>query len=218
VRTQALWVWTILVTACGPAAGAGPPAGPDPTGRGLADDRAVAALYRPDDVQSVHRHVADADLRRMLAALPERVDVPATFRWRDVTAENVSVRFKGNSSADPRQAHKRSFLVKFDGSDKARRFFGLRQVSFDNGVQFGGLFSEPIITDILRHHGVPAHRCNYARVYVNGEYRGVYVNVERVDESFLASHLGDPGGSLFKVDEGGRARTSSSSATTPPPT
>jgi hypothetical protein len=196
----------VLAAACGPAAGADPPAPPtrpEPTGRGLADDRAVAAFYRPDEVQSVHLEVAEKDLKRMLAALPELVDVPATFRWRDVIVENVSVRFKGNSSSNPKQTHKRSFLVKFDGSDKDRRFFGLRQVSFDNGVQFGSLFSEPIITEILRDHGVPAHRCNYARLYVNKEYKGVYVNVERIDESFVEHHLPDPKGALFKVDEGG---------------
>ncbi len=190
-----------LLTACGPAAGADPP--PVPSARGLAADTAVAAFYRPDEVQAVYLTVADADLKRMLAALPELVDVPATFRWRDVTIETVSVRFKGNSSSHPNQPHKRSFLVKFDKYDKARRFFGLRQAGFDNGVQFGSLFSEPIITEILRDHGVRAHRCNYARLYVNGEYRGVYVNAERVDESFAAAHLPDPGGSLFKVDEGG---------------
>jgi hypothetical protein len=189
-----------LVAACGPVAGAEPP---EPSARGLADDKAVAAFYQPDEVQSVYLTVADADLKRMLAALPELVEVPATFRWRDVTVENVSVRFKGNSSSNPKQAHKRSFLIKFDGSDKDRRFFGLRQASFDNGVQFGSLFSEPIITEILRDHGVPAHRCNYARLYLNKEYRGVYVNVERIDESFLANHLPDPNGALFKVDEGG---------------
>ena len=192
------------MTASGAAAGAEPPpaANPVPSARGLAA-AAVAAFYRPDEVQSVHLRVADADLKRMLAALPELVDVPATFRWRDVTVEGVSVRFKGNSSSSPNQPHKRSFLVKFDKYDKDRRFYGLRQAGFDNGVQFGSLFSEPIITEILRDHGIRAHRCNYARLYVNEEYRGVYVNVERIDESFAATHLPDAGGSLFKVDEGG---------------
>lgn len=201
---QVLIICAALVAASGPHAGAEPPpAAPEPSGRGLADDKAVAAFYQPDEVQSVHLEVADKDLKRMLAALPELIDVPASFRWRDVTVENVSVRFKGNSSSNPKQAHKRSFLIKFDKSDKYRRFFGLRQVSFDNGVQFGSLFSEPIVTEILRDHGVPTHRCNYAKLYVNKEYRGVYVNVERIDESFLANHLPDAGGSLFKVDQGG---------------
>ena len=38
---------------------------------------------------------------------------------------------------------------------------------------------------------------------MNKEYRGVYGNVERIDESFLANHLPDASGALFKVDKGG---------------
>jgi CotH kinase protein len=206
MRMPVPWLIAALTIAACPAIAAEPPTPatrPGPVARGLADDKAVAAFYRPDEVQAVYLHVAEADLRRMLAALPELVDVPASFRWRDTTIENVAVRFKGNSSSNPKQPHKRSFLIKFDKYDQDRRFFGLRQVSFDNGVQFGSLFSEPVITDILRDHGIPAHRCNYARLYVNDEYRGVYVNVERVDESFIERHLPDPLGALFKVDEGG---------------
>src|SRR6478752_7007139 len=60
------------------------------TARGLPDDKAVAAFYRPDDVQSVYPTVADKDLKRMLAALPDHVEVPATLRWRGIAIENVS--------------------------------------------------------------------------------------------------------------------------------
>ncbi|MDA1230583.1 MAG: CotH kinase family protein [Planctomycetota bacterium] len=38
---------------------------------------------------------------------------------------------------------------------------------------------------------------------LNGEYQGVYGNVERIDESFLENYLPDVNGLLFKVDEGG---------------
>ena len=139
----------------------------------------------------------------MIDALPRRVFVPASFRWRDVTKENVAVRFKGNSSSSPNAHHKRSFLIKFDKFDKQSRFLGLRRVSFDNAIQFGSLFSEPIITGILLDLGIPTHRANYAQVHVNGEFQGVYVNVERIDETFIENQLPDPNGALFKVDEGG---------------
>lgn len=164
---------------------------------------ALDDFYRADKVQTVHLQIADDDMRRMLAALPKRIYVPASFQWRDVSVEKVAVRFKGNSSSQPNQGHKRSFLVKFNEYDDESRFFGLRRVSFDNGVQFGSLFSEPIITDILRSEGIKTHRCNYAKVYLNEKYQGVYVNVERIDESFIENHLPDANGALFKVDEGG---------------
>ncbi len=202
MQPQILFLCTLLLTASGLCVEAKSPEVQETIGSGItiSDGKAVAAFYHPDEVQSVYLSVKEKDLKRMVSALPVLIEVPATFRWRDITVEKVSVRFKGNSSSNPNQAHKRSLLIKFD---KDRRFLGLRQVSFDNGVQFGSLFSEPIITEILRDHGIKSHRANYAKVYLNKEYRGVYVNVERIDESFLENHYSDPKGSLFKVDEGG---------------
>ena len=74
-------------------------------------------FYRPDEVQSIYLRVADKDMQRMLAALPERIYVPASFQWRELTLDNVAIRFKGNSSSSPSQQHKRSFLIKFDAFD-----------------------------------------------------------------------------------------------------
>jgi len=160
-------------------------------------------FYRPDEVQTVFLHVSAANLKLMKAALPRRIYVPATFRWRDFSFENIAIRFKGNSSSRPKQPHKRGFLIKFNEYDEDLRFLGLRRVSLDNGVQFGSLFSEPIITEILHDQGIKTHRCNYARLYLNDEYKGIYTNVERIDQSFIAHHLSDSNGALFKVDLGG---------------
>ncbi|MEM9658086.1 MAG: CotH kinase family protein, partial [Planctomycetota bacterium] len=170
---------------------------------GLSEGDAQAAFYRQDDVQTVQLTIAPENVQRLVNALPERIYVPAVFQWRDATFENVAVRYKGNSSSNPKQRHKRSFLVRFNEYEPSSRFFGLRRVSFDNGVQFGSLFSEPIITDILRDLGLPTHRCNYARIFLNDEYQGVYVNVERIDKSFVEHHWPDSGGALFKADIGG---------------
>jgi hypothetical protein len=173
------------------------------TTAGLSDAAAQEEFYRMDEVQTIQLTIAPEDMQRLQAALPERIYVPGSIKWRDVKVDDVAVRFKGNSSANPDQRHKRSFLIKFNEYEKNSRFFGLRRVSFDNGVQFGSLFSEPIITSILRDQGLPTHRCNYARIFLNDEYLGVYVNVERIDESFIEQHLPDANGALFKADVGG---------------
>jgi len=173
------------------------------TAEGLSDAEAQAAFYQSDEVQTIQLTIAPNDLRRMQAALPERIVVPGSIQWRDVKFDGVGVRYKGNSSANPHQRHKRSFLVKFNEYEAGARFFGLRRVSFDNGVQFGSLFSEPIVTGILSDLGLPTHRCNYARIFLNGQYQGVYVNVERIDKSFLEQHWADPNGALLKADVGG---------------
>ena len=170
-----------------------------PSSTNLATD----TFYDPQQVQTIQLLVRDPDLQRMQAALPERIYVPATFRWGQQTIENVGVRYKGNSSSQPHQQHKRSFLIKFNAFAKGKHFLGLKRVALDNGVQFGSLFSEPLITEILRDLKIPAARCNFARLFLNGTFQGVYVNVERIDQAFLKYHFNDPSGALYKVDEGG---------------
>jgi spore coat protein CotH len=133
----------------------------------------ASSFFDPASVQVIHLDIPRADLDRMHLALPKRISVPATFRWGGQTLRDVGVRYKGDSSSDPQSSHKRSFLIEFSKYKAGQRFLGLRHVALDNAIQFGSLFSERLITDILRAEGVKASRCNYARVYVNGEFVGV---------------------------------------------
>jgi spore coat protein H len=160
-------------------------------------------FYNPNQVQTIHLEIQPEDLDRMSRALPQRICVPGVFRWNGQSITNVGVRYKGNSSSSPASPHKRAFLISFSEYAKGQRFLGLRHVALDNGIQFGSLFSERLITDTLRELGVKASRCNYARVYLNGKNMGVYVNVERIDKKFIERHFGTEKGSLFKVSEGG---------------
>lgn len=161
-----------------------------------------APFYDLSTVQEVRLQILPSHRKQLLQSLPSRVYVPATFQWHDHVIGNVGVRFKGNSSSSPNQRHKRSYLVKFGEYEKGTRFLGLRRVALDNAVQFGSVFSEPLITEILRDLGLHASRCNFAKLYVNNEYQGVYVNVERIDESFIQSRFGKPLGPLFKGEGG----------------
>lgn len=172
------------------------------TGSLYAGKEESASFYAPNTVQSLRIEIADNHQKAMLAALPDRIYVPATLRWRETVVENVGIRFKGNSSSNPRQSHKRGYLIKVNEYDKGRRFLGLRRISLDNGVQFGGLYSEILITDVLRDLGLPASRCNYARLFLNDDYQGVYVNVERIDESFMDHSLEGADGLLYKAEGG----------------
>ena len=159
-------------------------------------------FYDLEVVQEVRIEITPSNRERLLQSLPERIYVPATFRWNGQTLENVGVRFKGNSSSSPNQSHKRSYLVKFNEYEKGARFLGLRRVALDNAVQFGSVFSEPLITQILRDLGLHASRCNFTKLFVNDEYQGVYVNVERVDQSFIEARFGKPIGPLYKGEGG----------------
>ena len=119
-------------------------AGPAITGA-LGDDDGIAAaaegtsavdgtdvFYAPRVIQQIRLDIEPSDRAAMFDALPDRVYVPATFHWNDITIDNVAVRFKGNSSSNPDATHKRSYLVKFDEYVDGQRFLGLRRVALDN--------------------------------------------------------------------------------------
>ena len=156
-------------------------------------------FYERERVQEIRLTISELNLIKMKEALPQRKYVPATLHWRNFRLENVGVRYKGNSSSRPHQHHKRGYLIKVNEFKKGKRFLKLRRIALDNGVQFGSLFSEPIVTDILRNLEIPASRFNYANLFINNEYQGVFGNVERIDESFIKRHFGSKKGPLYKV-------------------
>ena len=160
-------------------------------------------FYERDRVQEIHLTINELNLKSMKDSLPIRKYVPANLRWRDIQLENIGVRFKGDSSSLPNQKHKRGYLIKVCEFNKSTRFLKLRRIALDNGIQFGSLFSEPIVTDILRDMEVPSSRYNYAKLFINGDYQGIYGNVERIDESFIERHFGSSRGLLFKVHKPG---------------
>ena len=164
---------------------------------------ATTSSTDPAVVQTIELEISESNMRALQDALPERIYVPATFRWNDVSVSNVGVRYKGNSSSNPDSPFKRSFLIKFAEYVDKQRFAGLRRVALDNAIQFGSLFSERMIGDILADVGVTISRSNYARIMLNGEFIGVYVNVERIDKSYLSRHFASNDGDLYKADEGG---------------
>jgi spore coat protein CotH len=163
-------------------------------------------LFDPDVVQDIQLDMTAADLATLEASATTMGDFPyvtATFRYKDVTLENVGVRYKGNSSRIPGTMAKRSYLIKFDEFVDGQKLFDLKRLGLDNGFQFGSLFSERILNEILAAEGVPAIRTTYARLTINGVYKGVYVELERIDKKFITRNFDDNDGNLYKCDEGG---------------
>lgn len=184
-------LWCLFIIGCHPA-----PMQETPT-------TDVNFFFAQSEIQAIELMIDPVDRQAMFDALPDRIYVPATFVWRDVRLENVGVRFKGNSSSDPNGWWKRGLLIKFGEFVDGQRFLGLRRVSLDNAVQFGSVFSERLVADILHEEGIISSKANYAQVTINGNFEGLFVNVERIDKSFLESAFGNRDGILYKNHLGG---------------
>ncbi len=129
------------------------------------------------------------------------VPSPFTYFHADVTVDgelvrNVGVRkkcFLGSCSED-----KPALKVKFDEYVSGQRFSGMRRLTLNNAKQDPSLVKQCLGYDLFRAAGVPASRCNFAHVRVNGVDRGVYVHVESIKSDFLGRHFSGTTGNLYE--------------------
>ena len=68
-----------------------------------------------------------------------------------------------------------------------------------NNKQDGSNVRQALAYQTFNSAGVPAPRCNFATVTVNGKNLGVYSNLEAVDSAFLKRHFGSDAGNLYEA-------------------
>lgn len=151
-------------------------------------------LFAPDGVP-VFELMIPADSLDGLRNAP-LIYRPATLRLAGATYERVGVRLKGRASFETID-EKASFKIKVDEFVPGRRVFGLRRFTLNNAVQDPTWARERLAYLLYRTAGLPAPRCNSARVVVNGEPFGIYTNVETLDDEFVESRFGKPIGNLW---------------------
>jgi spore coat protein CotH len=115
---------------------------------------------------------------------------PADIVWNGVRVRNVGVRSRGLGS---RSSEKPGMELEFDYYAANRQFVGLRSLVLDNLVTDASMLREVAATSFLRRVGVPAPRESFARLFVNGEYIGLYALVEAVNRDFAQSAFGQSG-------------------------
>ncbi|MBM3813670.1 MAG: hypothetical protein FJW20_18755 [Acidimicrobiia bacterium] len=115
--------------------------------------------------------------------------------WRGMKADNAGVRSRGNGSRNPR---KPGLKIDFGKFTKNRRFVGLDTLVLDNLWQDDSMLIEPLIMELFRKLEVPAPRGSFARLFINGQYHGLYAMVEDVDQGFLARNFENPLGHLYE--------------------
>jgi len=114
------------------------------------------------------------------------------------TIEQVGIRLRG---AVARGVRKKSFKISFRafGHDD-REFHSLRKLNLNCDFQDIHLMRAKTCTDLFRLMGVDAARVGYSKLFINGEYRGLFANSEDIDKAFLETRFGDNNGNLYKCD------------------
>jgi hypothetical protein len=113
-----------------------------------------------------------------------------------VALERVGVRKKGflGSLASDRP----SLKVSFDEYVPGQKIDGLKGITLNNAKQDPSYLRTCLAYRVFRIAGVPAPRCSFARVNVNGADLGLYVHVEPVGKPLLRRHFDDVTGNLYE--------------------
>jgi spore coat protein CotH len=110
------------------------------------------------------------------------------------TIRQVGIRSRGDGS---RNEAKPGLKVDFNKYSASQEFHGYKTLVLDNLVQDRSMLRDRLASEVFEAMGIPASQNSFTRLYVNGDYWGVYALVEPVSKPFLERRLGEDGGNLF---------------------
>lgn len=159
-------------------------------------------FYDIGTIQDIHLQFSQSNWDAILDSLsnansPNRL-VAQYIIINGVQFDSVGVKYKGNSSNQPNNT-KNPFNIDLDYVINGQDYQGYDALKLSNVFKDPTFVREALGYEIARYY-MPAPKANYARVYVNGNYHGLYTNVESVNGEFLDEHFANNDGVNFKCD------------------
>ena len=161
-------------------------------------------LFDTSSILTVNILMDDADWNDMLTNATAEEYYQCDVEINGTTFYRVGIRPKGNTSltsiaSDP-TTDRYSFKLEFDHYVDGQTCFGLDKLILNNNYADATNMKEALIYDMYQYLGADASLYNYAKISVNGEYWGVYLALEAVEDSFMLRNYGAQSGELYKPD------------------
>ncbi len=165
-------------------------------------------LFDGDAVHEIHLTFDQPDWWDQLTYNYEHYeDIPyiaAEFDWGSTHFDSIGVRFKGNSSYMSYNGLKKSFKLDIDEYVSDQTVDGLDKLNLNNCFLDPSFVREKCAYELCEEVGLPTERTNYAAVYINGSYWGLYLLIEQYDQEFIESRFGpSEEGNLWKGEPHG---------------
>ena len=101
--------------------------------------------------------------------------------------DSVGVRYKGNSTFSENNA-KNPLNISIDYIKSNQDYQGHETIKLSNGQKDPSFLREALSYEIARKY-MQAPRSNFAKVYINGSYHGLYTNSESINSDFQNNYL-----------------------------
>ena len=181
-------------------------------------------LFNTDEVIDIDIQMDEDEWDKMLSNAMSEEYYVCDVVVNGMKVREVAIRPKGNTSLsaiamDP-DTDRYSLKLEFDHFVNGQTCYGLDKLILNNNYADATNMKEAVIYDMYQYIGADASLYNYAKVSVNGEYWGVYLALEGVEDSFMLRNYGTQDGELYKPDTmemgGGESKTGSKSGFSAP--
>ncbi|MCR9287094.1 MAG: CotH kinase family protein [Bacteroidetes bacterium] len=163
-------------------------------------------LYDINHIPEIRIEFAEAEWAKKLDELKRagnKERLSASVSINGVKFNFVGVRYKGNSSyfnVQKSGSSKLPFNIKADYEIDGQKFpGGYKTLKLSNIFRDPSFVREALTYEIANKY-MPSPKCNFAKVYVNDEYLGLYNNTESIDEKFLKEAFGKGKNTFVKCD------------------
>ena len=127
----------------------------------------------------------------------EDIYIPISFTYDGITWTATEMRIRGDGS---RYLPKKSLKVRFNGNHFAN---GRDKLNFNAEYEDKSYIRAFLSNRVFKMAGQKCFYTDFARLYLNGEFLGLYQLTENMDDSFLEANGYDPAGNLFKATKDG---------------
>ena len=164
-------------------------------------------LFNTDQIMDIDILMDEDDWNNMLKNAISEEYYSCNVVVNGKTFYSVGIRPKGNTSLssivnDP-DTDRYSFKLEFDHYIEGQTCYGLDKLILNNNYADATYMKEAIVYDMYQYLGVDASLYNYAKISVNGDYQGVYLALEAVEDSFMLRNYGTENGNLYKPESMG---------------
>jgi hypothetical protein len=144
-------------------------------------------FYDGSVLHDIHLTMKAGDWETLKANYQLDTYYPADFQWRNVKVPRIGVRSRG---AGGRSGIKPSLRLDFNRYVQDQQFLELSAIVLANAVQDPAMLARRLSMLVFAALELPAPRVVHARLFVNGEYVGLYEAVEAIEKAFLKRAFG----------------------------
>ena len=162
-------------------------------------------FFDEDSVRSIHLNFYNPNYHSYLVNAwyynpDERI--PAKLTLNGTVYDSVGVRYKGNSTfclPNDNFNPKVPYNIDFNYFIDSQKVLGYKKMKLANAWMDPTFVKQIVSSNIYRNY-LPSGESNLIKLYVQGNYLGLYINDESINKQFIKKHFDEKSGPLFKCD------------------